>query len=206
VPRPRSLTNDAIAGAALAVIERDGLETLSMRTVAAELGVGTMSLYRYVENRGELEGLVLDRMLDVVDTEVSARWSWRRRVETLVVRMWEEIGAHAAAVPLLLTRRHASAGTVRWGEAMMHALADGGFDGQRRALAFRAVLSYLIGAVQVEHFGPLAGEGTARLAQLPADRFPYLADTARHAGAIAPAVEFRRGLEVVLDGLRPPGG
>jgi hypothetical protein len=48
MPRPRSLSHDRIAAAALAVIDRRGLAALSMRTVAAELGMGTMSLYRYV--------------------------------------------------------------------------------------------------------------------------------------------------------------
>src|SRR5260370_32708785 len=55
----RSSTNAAIAAAALAVLDRDGVAGLSMRSVAAELRVGTMSLYRYVSDRPELERLVL---------------------------------------------------------------------------------------------------------------------------------------------------
>jgi len=67
MPRPRSLTQAAIAAAALAVIDRDGVAGLSMRAVAAELGTGTMSLYRYVADRDELERWVVDLVLAEVD-------------------------------------------------------------------------------------------------------------------------------------------
>jgi AcrR family transcriptional regulator len=63
VPRPRSLTPDQLAVAALAVIDRDGLAGLTMRAVATQLGVSTMGLYRYVRDRRELEALVVELVL-----------------------------------------------------------------------------------------------------------------------------------------------
>jgi AcrR family transcriptional regulator len=201
MPRPRAFTTNDLASAALAVVERDGLGALSMRAVAEQLGVAPMALYRYVDSRDELEGLVVDLVLGGVDPDVPARWSWDKRVTSLVVRVRDAIGAHPAIVPLLLTRRHVNEASRQWGEAMMAALADGGFTGPDRAIAFRTLLSYLFGAVQVEHFGPLAGPGTTALAALPADRYPHLAETAKHARRITPDTEFRRGLAVVLDGL-----
>ena len=68
MPRPRSLTPDQLASAALAVLDREGLAGLSMRAVAKELGMSTMALYRYVDDREELEGLVVERVLSAVDT------------------------------------------------------------------------------------------------------------------------------------------
>ena len=201
MPRPRSLTTAGIAAAALAVLERDGLAALSMRAVAAEMGVGTMSLYRYVRGREELEDLVVDLVLAGVDTEVPPGDPWPARVATLAERARAAVGAHPGVVPLLLTRRHASAGTLRWGEAVVAALADGGFTGEARVIAFRTVMSYVLGAVQVEHLGPLSGPGTAAIAALPAERYPVLADTAAHGRGIAADDEFRRGLAVVLRGL-----
>ncbi|HEX6568978.1 MAG TPA: TetR/AcrR family transcriptional regulator C-terminal domain-containing protein [Acidimicrobiales bacterium] len=201
MPRRRSLTTAAIGAAALAVVERDGLAALSMRAVAAEMGVGAMSLYRYVAGREEVEGLVVDLVLAAADTDVPPTDPWAERVATLVERVRDAVGAHPAVVPLLLTRRHASEGTIRWGEAVLAALDDGGFTGEHRVIAFRTLLSYVIGAVQVEHLGPLSGAGTVALAGLPADRYPMLADTAAHARHVAAADEFRRGLAVVLRGL-----
>jgi AcrR family transcriptional regulator len=201
MPRPRSLSPSAVAAAALAIIDRDGLAQLSMRTVAAELGVAPMSLYRYVESRDELEGVVLESVVGAVDISTGASTAWRERVDTLVRRVRAAIRAHPALVPLLLTRRQSSAGSVRWGEAMMHALADGGFRGGERAIAFRTLVAYLLGAVQLEHYGPLAGAGTEMLANLTARDFPYLSETARSARTIPSDEEFRRGLGLVLDGL-----
>jgi AcrR family transcriptional regulator len=206
VPRPRSLTGEQIAAAALAVLERDGLGALSMRTVAAELGAGTMSLYRYVRGRDELEDLVLARVLDGVPTDTPAGANWDDRLTVLAVGVWRVVGDHPEVVPLLLTRRARTPASMHWGEAVMSALDDAGLAGAERALAFRTLLSYVIGAIQVEHYGPLSGEGTAALAALPASTFPLLADTAAHARAIAPEDEFRRGLEAVIRGLRPPPG
>ncbi|HEX6422635.1 MAG TPA: TetR/AcrR family transcriptional regulator C-terminal domain-containing protein [Acidimicrobiales bacterium] len=201
MPRPRSLTTTGIAAAALAVVEGGGLAALSMRAVAAEMGVGTMSLYRYVRGREQLEDLVVDLVLAGVDTAVPPGDPWPARVATLAERARDAVGAHPGVVPLLLTRRHASEGTLRWGEAVVAALADAGFAGEARVIAFRTLMSYVLGAVQAEHLGPLSGPGTAAIASLPADRYPVLADTAAHGRGIAAADEFRRGLAVVLRGL-----
>jgi hypothetical protein len=87
MPRPRSFTPADIAVAVLQVIDRDGLVALFMRTVAMELGAGTMSLYRYVEDRKALERLVVDQVLATVDTESAPRTSWDRQITHLAERM-----------------------------------------------------------------------------------------------------------------------
>lgn len=201
MPRPRSLTPSSIAAAALAVIDRGGLGMLSMRAVAAELGLSAMSLYRYVKSRDELEGLVVDAVLRGIDLELLPGTDWRENVVRLIERARDAMRSHPSVVPLLLTRRHSSEGSVRWGEAMMRELAEGSFQDTERVVAFRALLSYLIGAVQVEHFGPLSGEGTAALAKLPGGEYPFLSQTARRARSVPPSDEFRRGLDAVLRGL-----
>ncbi|MEU8125135.1 TetR/AcrR family transcriptional regulator [Spirillospora sp. NPDC049024] len=202
MPRPRSLSTGRIAGAALAVIDRDGLAGLSMRAVAKELGMSTMALYRYVRDREELEGLVVDLVYAEVDTTPPPAGPWEDRIESMALRMRAAFGAHASIVPLTLTRRHDSAGSLRWGETVAGILADAGFTGPRAAIAMRALLAHIIGAIQLEHLSALSGEGTAALAGLPADEFPHLARTARHARLLGPDEEFRGGLAAVLRGLR----
>ena len=201
VPRRRTLSNDQIADAALAVLERDGLAALSMRSVARELGAGTMSLYRYVSGRDELDGLMLGRVLDGVDPEVPTAAPWDERIVTLARRFRQVGRGRPALVPLLLTRRAGNPTAARWAEAVMTALDDGGFAGADRVVAFRTIVSYLVGTVQFDHYGPLSGEGTRAIAALPPDRFPMLADTAAHAAAVSADDEFDRGLAAVLAGL-----
>lgn len=198
-------TLPAIGAAALAVVDRDGAGALSMRSLATELGVGTMSLYRYVEGREQVEALVVDLVLGEIDVAVPAGEPWTAQLAALAWRVRAAIGGHPAVVPLLLTTRHMTPGTVRWGESVLEVLAAAGFAGEDRVVAFRTLLGWLLGAVQVEHLGSLSGPGTAALARLPTDRYPHVADTAVHAEQMDPDDDFRRGLEIVLRGLVPPG-
>lgn len=206
MPRPRSLTEAEIASAALAVLDRSGLAALSMRAVAQQLGMGTMSLYRYVQSREQLEGLIVELVLAGIDLDLGLADGapWQERLSLQMQRARAAVAEHPNGVPLLLTHRHSAAGSRDWGEAMLEALTEGGFTGVRRVAAFRALLSYLIGALQVEHLGPLSGPGTAVLAALPQDAYPLLADTARHASGLAPEAEFRQGLDLLIAGFTAP--
>jgi AcrR family transcriptional regulator len=189
-----------IAAAALAVIERDGLPALSMRTVAATLGVGAMSLYRYVDSREELEREVVALVFGRIDARVPARSSWRRRITVLLERARAGMQEHPSIIPLLVTRAGTSPGLMQWAEAMLVALADGGFAGKERAIAFRTLLAFAIGAVQYEHFGPVAQRVDA-LPDVSPDDYPVLADTLSRAASISGEDVFRRGLRAVLRGL-----
>lgn len=202
MPRPKSLSSDDIASAALRIVDRDGLAALSMRSVAEELGVGTMSLYRYVADREQLESQVVDRVLRDVDLSVSTRLGWRARVSTLVERVRGVVVEHPEVIPLLLVHRASSEHSTRWGEAVLRELSEAGFTGTRRVIAFRTLLAYLIGALQLGHLSALEGEGTRALAALPTSDYPVLSETARHAQRVDAESEFRHGLAIVLQGLR----
>jgi AcrR family transcriptional regulator len=191
-----------IAAAALQVIDRDGLAALSMRTVATELGAGTMSLYRYVEDREALERLVVDQVLAAVDTELAPHTPWDRQITRLAQRMRKAVGAHPSIVPLLMRHRHSSPGVKRCAEAFLRILTDGGFAGEQRVIALRTLVSYLSGALQAQHLGPLDGPGTDAMAELPRDAYPLLSETARVAQRLGPDKEFRGGITIVLQGLK----
>ncbi|WP_030925665.1 TetR/AcrR family transcriptional regulator [Streptosporangium amethystogenes] len=201
MPRPRSLTQDQIAAAALAVIDRDGLAALSMRAVATELGMSAMALYRYVGDRQEVEGLVVELVLGGVDVSPPPGTSWRERVTTLVGRLRDQVGAHPHVVPLTMTHRHRSVGVLRWSEAVLGILTEAGLAGADRVIALRGLLSYVIGAVQLEHLGPLSGAGTTVIAGLAPADFPYMAETAGHARLVGADEEFYGGLAIVLRGM-----
>lgn len=206
MPRPKSLTQTDIAAAALAVADRDGLAAMSMRTVAAELGMGTMSLYRYVSDRDQLERLIVDHVLAGVDLTPPPRAAWTRQVATLAERVRAALAAHPEVVPLTVTHRHASTGTLQFAERVLAILTEAGFTGRRRVIALRSLFGYINGAIQLEHLGPLAGGGTDTMAALPAEDFPYLTETARTARRVPAGDEFRGGLEVLMRGLRASAG
>jgi AcrR family transcriptional regulator len=203
MPRPRSLTTAQIADAALTVIDRDGLDELTIRAVSEQLGIATMSLYRYVDGREQVEELVLERVLDTLDYAPPADGPWRARALVLLTRLHETIMAHPRAIPLVLARRHTAQTAVAWGEALLGVLAGEGFAGEDLIITFRALLSYVVGAIQVEHYGPLSGAGTAALAALDPDAFPFITHAAGRARDLTVAEEFRRGAVAFLDALPP---
>ncbi|MGW4095555.1 TetR/AcrR family transcriptional regulator [Mycobacterium sp. NPDC004974] len=200
MPRPRSISQTQLAAAALAVVDADGLGGLSMRTVARRLGLGTMSLYRYVADRDELEALVVDLVLGEMDPGLP-QGSARRQLVELAERVHVAAARHPAVVPLLLTHRHRSPASLRWGEMVLGVLTAAGYGGKRRVYAFRAVLAYIFGAIEIEMLGSLTGPGTRTLAGLSAEEYPLLSETAAVAHGIQPDEEFRRGLEILLRAL-----
>jgi len=201
VPRPRSLDHAQLASAALDVIDRDGLSGLTMRAVAQQLRMSTMAVYRYVQDRHELEELVLEHVLAGVDTGPPPDSSWQHRLEIMVDRVRATLGAHPEVIPLTMTHRHRSPAVLRWSETVLGILADAGIHGRPRVIALRCLLSYAIGAIQLELLGPLAGAGTMTLTELAPADFPHLSQTARDAQHVDPDAEFREGLALVLAGL-----
>ncbi|MEU8521403.1 TetR/AcrR family transcriptional regulator [Streptomyces sp. NBC_01216] len=202
MPRPRSLTQTQLASAALAVLDREGHAGLSMRAVAKELGMSTMALYRYVADRYELEGLVVELVLSSVDTSPPAPEApWRDRVTVLVRRLRDTVGAHPGVILLTVTHRHRSPGVLRWSEAVLALLAEAGIAGERRVVALRGLLAYVIGAIQLEHLGALSGAGTAAITALSPEEFPHTVDAARHARRVDTEREFFDGLAAFLRGL-----
>ncbi|GCD43666.1 TetR/AcrR family transcriptional regulator [Streptomyces paromomycinus] len=87
-PKP-GLTLDRIVTAAVAVADAEGIGAVSMRRVAAELGVGTMSLYRYVPGKGELLDLMLDKIAAFgADGFPGPEAGWRAVLENVARRAW----------------------------------------------------------------------------------------------------------------------
>ncbi|AHH20311.1 putative transcriptional regulator, TetR family [Nocardia nova SH22a] len=201
MPRPRSLTSADLSSAALAVIDRGGLSALTMRAVAKELGMATMALYRYVADRDALEALVVEQILGGIDTSTPADADWRTRLAILLDRMRAAVAAHPATAPLVPRHRHASAAALRWMDATLAALADGGFEGRERVIAQRTLVAFLLGYLENEHYAAIGGAGTAVIATIAPERYPYLVAAATQARDTSPEEEFRGGVEILLRGL-----
>lgn len=201
MPRPRSLEPDHLARAALAVIDRDGLGGLTMRTTARELGLSTMGIYRYVADRDELELLVTEWILRDLDTGAPDDPEWTDQLRTLCHRARAVMIGHPQAVPLMIANRQRSGHLLRWAETVLTVLTGAGFTGAGRVIALRGLAGYLNGALLQEHLGPLAGAGTDVIAALPAAEFPLMSETARAARSVPADDEFAGGLDLVLRGL-----
>ncbi|WP_327115813.1 TetR/AcrR family transcriptional regulator C-terminal domain-containing protein [Nocardia sp. NBC_01730] len=209
MPAPRKFTREQLQVAALALVDDQGLSGLTMRSLAAALGTGPMTIYNYVDGREGLEQLVTEAVMAEALWDAAPSSDWGDEVLTVAEGMWRAVRAHPHAIPLILTRRSLDLATLRPTEALLQALARSGRSGTELLVAFRVVSGFITGYSQAELVGPLSVARdenlttiTDRIAALPSEQFPKLIEIALAAVSSDPAAEFRAGVRIILTGLR----
>ncbi|MCX5374903.1 TetR/AcrR family transcriptional regulator C-terminal domain-containing protein [Streptomyces sp. NBC_00091] len=210
-----ALTLGRIVGAAVTVAETEGLAAVSMRRVAAELGVATMSLYRHVADKDDL----LTRMMDSVMAEhplpADAPAGWREAIELAARQLWDLFRRHPWLAPALsVTRPQMITSALPYSEWMLATLHAHGLDLQSAFTAHLTLLNYARGiAVNLEaereaeaHSGLDSEEWMdtqepALLAILGTGRFPMLSRLATAGYDLDLDALFEFGLQRLLDGL-----
>jgi TetR/AcrR family transcriptional regulator, tetracycline repressor protein len=142
------LSREAVIAAARALADRDGVEKLSMRALAAELGVMPNALYSHVSSKSAL----LDELLDAVlaDIEIPPEGDWRAALVGLLDSTRAVLLEHPGLIPAYLSRPTRGANAMRLGAACLDLLARGGIEGEHAARGFRALLIYTIGFAAYE--------------------------------------------------------
>jgi AcrR family transcriptional regulator len=213
-PRP-GLTLRQIVVAAVALADRDGLAALSMRRVAGELGVGTMSLYRYVPGKGELLDLMLDHVNGVPDDMPDPRArSWRRTLEDMAWSIWELYNDHPWLLHVNQSRPVLGPNSLAAFEYVLAGLADLDLDGRDRVAIILAVENYVTGTARAfllrQQAAVESGVSDEEFwaAQEPVlDRamatgnYPEVAGLPEDAFAISGRQALEFGLEALLNGL-----
>lgn len=201
------LTKARVLEAALAIADRDGLDGLSMRSVARALGAGAMSLYHHVTDKDAL----LDELVDQVFAEIAlppAGDDWRAALRHRMRSAQDVLRRHPWAIALMESRTRPGPANLLQREAMLAVLREAGFSIVAATHAQWVLDSYLYGyALQLATLPFEGAEGLAAMAdevflpQLDASTHPYLDEAARALAAAGydPAAEFDVGLEVVLD-------
>jgi AcrR family transcriptional regulator len=198
-----------IQAAALRIVDVEGLSGLSMRSLAAALSTGPMTLYNYVQNRDELEALVAEAV--IADVEVlPASDDWVDDVRSIATAMWQAVHNHPNAIPLVLTRRTVSSSSYVVAESLIEALSRGKLADEPLLTAFRAVLSLVMGSAQVELPGRSAGgdrdqqqrEAAGYIGALAGDEHRRIAALSKVSQRSTPADDFAGALELLLAGIR----
>ena len=198
------LSRERIADAALALVDRDGVEALTMRRLAAELGVGTMTIYGYFRDKDELLDLAVERGARRYELS-PGEGDWRERLRTLVTTMWRSLAEHPSAVQIRSSRPILGPAAMRAAEAGLTILRDAGLDTRDAAASWRLLFTYVFGYAAFSSYQPSADtkRGWAReIAALPADEYPITSSAATElAEWMAGAGPFEAGLELILDGI-----
>ena len=150
------LSRRRILRSALRLIDRDGLEALSMRRLGAALGVEAMSLYRHVPNKeAVLDGVVelLTEEIDVPLARGASSDSWPATMRRIVRSYRKLAHAHPNAFPLIALRPLTTPKAIARGEATIALLLEAGLDELRAVLVFRTLVSYANGYLLEELAG-----------------------------------------------------
>lgn len=199
--RPAALDRDSILEAALALVDHRGLDGLNMRALAAELGVGTMSLYHHVPNKDALLDGIVEAVLREIEVPGVDDGPWDERLLLMARSFRFAARRHPHCTPLLVTRTFTSASALRPCEAAFEVLAEAGLDVDQSLIAFRTVVAYVLGFVTMESAGFFGGVGRDR----PGDELlelglPRLAALAPHLAERDIDADFDQGLRAIEQG------
>lgn len=201
------LSQDTILAAAVALIESEGPEALSMRHLGSTLGVEAMSIYHHFASRDELLRAIGDRMLGPVG-ELELGSDWRDACRLFATALRNVAVTHPSTFRLLGLQPFDTPEALRPVERLMGVLVASGFSPSEALGIYRAVVSYARGYALAETTGFTVDaahrSGRRRLAELPKDEFPLLAGRLRELGALTADDGYVLGLEGLLAGLRGP--
>src|SRR5215208_484986 len=199
VVKRQPLNRRRILEAAVRLVDREGLEALSMRKLGSELGVEAMSLYNHVPNKGAL----LDGMVEVLLGELEVPpedEGWERRLREAYQAFRRLAHDHPNVFPLLVVRPPDTVDGIWLVEEFLKTLREAGFDPQTALYAFRALSSYASGYAIAEIRGfamEPAGAGT-----LSEDDFPHIHELDAPLRDVDHDAEFEFGLDLILAGLK----
>jgi AcrR family transcriptional regulator len=207
--KPRAaLSRERVLGAAVALADSRGIDSLTMRNLGQELGVEAMSLYNHVANKEDILAGIVDLVFGEIDLPTD-KAEWKPAMRRRAGSAHEALLRHPWAPTMMQSRTKPGPATLRHHDSVLGSLRHAGFTLVMAAHAISVIDGYVYGFALQQINIPLQsreqvaeiGEGILR--QL-GEQYPHLAEMiTQH--AIKPgydyAEEFEFGLDLILDGL-----
>jgi AcrR family transcriptional regulator len=212
--RPQ-LTREQVVAEALTVIAEQGIQALTMRRLAARLGVVPGALYHHLRNKQQLQDLLLDGVLAEVDVHLDPSLAWPEQLKVLAHRLRQVLEAHPGVAGILKARDPLGPHSLALAEALLGPLRSAGFADRDAGLAFFLLVDYAIGfavsspatSINEQRVRDPATRGQLHqfFRSLPPDRFPTLVALGEHVWLDNRDQRFTAGLDVLVDGLSTYG-
>ena len=209
-----------ILGAAIAMIDQDGVRSLTMRKLGTYLGVEGMALYHYISGREELlDGIVeavIDELYGDPDVHLSAP-QWQEYLQRLAHGVRRIALAHPQVFPLVATRPPAAPWvrpplrSLRWMESFLQTLQNCGFSDSASVAAYQSFSSFLLGHLLLEvsaqgaDIGPIDDPDPGPAKKSDLDGYPLLKRLQPQLSEDRSAETFADSLELLIDRLETLG-
>jgi len=202
--RPPTIDRDAVLNAALRLLDAEGVEALTMRRLASELGVSAMTPYRYVGSKDELLIVLVDRLAGRLvyprrprDPKGAMLVLWSTIYDSLAEHTW---------VPEVLARRRMMAPSVLDAIEEIHAaLRDAGLSTESAVRAYRLMWNFTLGSLLVR--AGTSSDAPSRQQELRGapdpERYPMLAAAATAWTDAHDRDTYREDLAALIDALLP---
>lgn len=201
------LSRDRVLEAAMALADADGIDALTIRRLASELGVGAMSVYYYVADKDEILDGIVDRVVEEMELP-RPRADWKTELRTAALSAHAALIRHPWAAGLLLSGPRVSEARMRQMDAILGCLRSAGFSPEMTDHAYHALDSHITGftlwlvgiSAGMERLGPI----DEFLRRVDRAALPHLAEHIdQHLKERDPNEigEFEFGLLLILDGL-----
>jgi AcrR family transcriptional regulator len=201
------LSRERILRAAICLADEGGIESLSMRKLAQELGVKAMSLYNHVADKDDL----LDGIVDIVVGEIEVpvlETDWKTAMRRRATSSHEMLLRHPWAAMELMSRMNVGPSMLRYIDATLGCLREAGFSFEVADHAWNAIDSHIYGFTLQELNFPIKkadySEAAAHgLSLIPADKYPYMNQLTHYVmdGRYNGIHNFYFGLELIINGL-----
>jgi AcrR family transcriptional regulator len=205
--RWRVLELGEIVGAAVAIVDAEGLDALSMRRLARELNVGTMTLYHYVADKDHLAALVSEEIMGEMLIPGEVPGHWRDALREIAFRTRDVFLRHPWMADAFGQRHYVTPNHLRHVEQSIAAVAELDVDPDTAGAILLATDDYAIGHAirEIAQGRWSGGESPARSPEVAAliesGEVPLLARAvAEGADFRRPEAQFERGLEWLFDG------
>jgi AcrR family transcriptional regulator len=201
---PRHLSHGRIVAAALALVREGGVAALSMRRLAAELDATVAITYHYFPNKSAVVEAVADVVVDDIIAADDPRQHWRERLLTLMLVQDRELLRHPG-IARFLVENHDKPAAIRWTEAYLRVLLDGGFSPAAAAKAFSLVSFYINPAFLIERpevSTERAVEPVAATAP-DSDEFRAIRIVQPHLNGMSFSAQYEQGARTLVAALEP---
>ena len=203
------LSRERILRAAIDLADKDGIESLSMRKLAQEMGVKAMSLYNHVTNKDDM----LDSIVDIVVSEIELPkigGDWRDAMRQRAISAYKILLRHPWAAMALMSRMNVGSSMLKYIDMTLGCLYEAGFSFEMADHATNVIDSYIYGFTLQELNFPINESDYSEAAVqglpiIPADKYPYLNKLTHQVieGSYDGIHDFGFGLELILNGLEP---
>jgi AcrR family transcriptional regulator len=189
-----TISRGQIVEVALRSLRTSGFEQMTIRSLAADLNVAPMSLYRYIRDKDDLMDEVVEELLIQSQPMPAASGTWQARLTVSAEGLRRLLVAEPGALYVYLRHPVISATAIRRMEMMLKILREAGYDAASSKTAYAAIQTYTVGFAALE---------TSRAGWVPPQK---TSRTAKELVAMTSPKQFASGLGYLLAGIECEAG